>query len=60
VILQRVVSGHWSTVARTTVGRHGYAFTVTPPKGRPAYRVVVAADRYHLAGISPSRTLHVT
>jgi hypothetical protein len=60
VTLQRVVSGHWSTVARTTVGRHGYAFTVRPPKGRPAYRVVVAADRYHLAGVSPSRTLHVT
>ena len=61
VTLQRAVSGRWVTVTTTTVTRRStFAVTVKPPRGRPAYRVVVAADAHHLNAISPSRTLRVT
>jgi len=61
VTLQRAVSGRWVTVTTTTVTRRStFALTARPPRGRPAYRVVVAADATHLNAVSPSRTLHVT
>ena len=61
VSLQHVVAGRWVTVARTTVGKGSvYAVTIKPPRGRPAYRVVVAGDPYHLGAVSPARTLRVS
>jgi GH25 family lysozyme M1 (1,4-beta-N-acetylmuramidase) len=54
VNLQRRTAGHWSIVARTHTGRHGwYAFT-----GRPVgtYRAVMAATSAYARGISANVT----
>jgi hypothetical protein len=61
VSLQHAVSGHWVTVARTTVGKgSAYAVTIKPPRGRPTYRVVAAGDTCHLGAVTRAVALRVS